>query len=130
MNALHISKALNKLEIDEWVISGNCGNKEEFLAGFKKVIGKTNDGSAILTQDQTKWGFNVDEVLAMAKQIEDEEPLEALREERNKRIAETDWWALSDVAMSPEQTAYRKALRDITDQYSSLEEVVWPVKPT
>ena len=52
-----------------------------------------------------------------------------LRVERNKRIAETDWWALSDSNMTQEQEDYRKALRDITDVYDSLDDVVWPVKP-
>lgn len=56
-------------------------------------------------------------------------PMEALREERNRRIAETDWWALSDRAPTPEQLAYRQALRDITGTYSSLDDVVWPTKP-
>ncbi len=55
--------------------------------------------------------------------------LNDLRNERNKRIAETDWWANSDLTMTSEQTAYRQALRDITDTYTSLEDVVWPTKP-
>ena len=52
-----------------------------------------------------------------------------LRAERNKKIAETDWWALSDSNITQEQEDYRQALRDITDVYSSLDDVVWPVKP-
>ena len=57
------------------------------------------------------------------------EPIKLLREERNRRIAETDWWASSDLTMSAERTAYRQALRDITNTYSSLDDVVWPDKP-
>ena len=53
------------------------------------------------------------------------EPLKLLREERNRRLAETDWWASSDLTMTAEQTAYRQALRDITETYSSLDTVVW-----
>jgi hypothetical protein len=55
--------------------------------------------------------------------------LDDLRAERNRRIAETDWWANSDLTMTAEQTAYRQALRDITQTYTSLEDVVWPTKP-
>ena len=55
--------------------------------------------------------------------------LEDLRDERNARLLETDWWASSDLTMTSEQTAYRQALRDITDNYSSLDDVVWPEKP-
>ena len=55
--------------------------------------------------------------------------LNDLRRERDKRIAETDWWALGDRTMTTEQTSYRQALRDITNSYTSLEDVVWPIKP-
>lgn len=55
--------------------------------------------------------------------------LEDLRDERNALLAETDWWASSDLTMTSAQTTYRQALRDITDTYSSLDDVVWPTKP-
>ena len=48
---------------------------------------------------------------------------------RNQLLAETDFYALSDVTMSSEMTTYRQALRDITNTYSSLDDVVWPTKP-
>ena len=62
------------------------------------------------------------------------------REERNKRLAETDWKALSDVTMSEEWKTYRQALRDITkhENWPNLKaplmdgsgENDWPVKPS
>jgi hypothetical protein len=55
--------------------------------------------------------------------------LSDLRAERDAKLAETDWWASSDLTMTAEQTAYRQALRDITDTYSDLDTVVWPTKP-
>ena len=56
--------------------------------------------------------------------------LDELRTERNRLIAETDWWDMSDTpTMTAAQTTYRQALRDITDSYSSLDDVVWPTKP-
>ena len=36
------------------------------------------------------------------------------REERNRRLAETDWMACSDLTMSEDWKTYRQALRDIT----------------
>ena len=57
------------------------------------------------------------------------EPLAELRAVRNTKLAETDWWANSDLTMTAEQIAYRQALRDITNTYNSLETVVWPTKP-
>jgi hypothetical protein len=55
--------------------------------------------------------------------------LQQLRAERNQRLANTDWWASSDLTMTAEQTAYRQALRDITNTYTSLDDVVWPEEP-
>jgi len=58
-----------------------------------------------------------------------ERDLEELRKERNSLLSETDWWASSDLTMTDAQTAYRQALRDITDNATSLDNVTWPTKP-
>ena len=58
-----------------------------------------------------------------------EKPLNELREERNRLLAETDWWVLPDRTATQAQLDYRQALRDITDTYTSLDTVVWPTKP-
>ena len=53
----------------------------------------------------------------------------AIRLERDRLLAETDWTALSDVTMSPEMATYRQALRDVTAQPSFPDNVTWPAKP-
>ena len=65
------------------------------------------------------------------------EPMRLLRQERDRRIAETDWWVLPDRTASQEQKDYRQALRDITetqtptlDENGQLTNVTWPTKPT
>lgn len=58
-----------------------------------------------------------------------EQNLQTLRNVRNNILAESDWMANSDVVMSEEWKAYRQALRDITDNYTSIHDVVWPDKP-
>lgn len=55
--------------------------------------------------------------------------LEALREERDRLLAETDWWCLSDQTPTQAQLDYRQALRDLPANYSSLETAVFPAKP-
>jgi hypothetical protein len=55
--------------------------------------------------------------------------MKLLRIERDRLIAETDFYALGDVTMSSEMTAYRQALRDITNSATSLDDVTWPTKP-
>ena len=55
--------------------------------------------------------------------------LSSLRVARDQKLAETDWWAMADRTMTPEQIAYRQSLRDITQNYQSIVDVVWPTKP-
>lgn len=52
-----------------------------------------------------------------------------LREERNKRLAETDYLALADVTLTDEMRAYRQALRDLPANTADPANPVWPVKP-
>ena len=55
-----------------------------------------------------------------------------LRQDRNRKLAETDFYALSDVTMSEEMTTYRQNLRDITEGLTTVEEVKaveFPTKP-
>ena len=56
---------------------------------------------------------------------------EALRVKRNELLAETDWTQNRDVTLSNDADwkTYRQALRDITKEYKSLEDVKWPEKP-
>ena len=69
------------------------------------------------------------EITAKIAELEAAEPMRLLRTERNQRLANTDWWVLPDRTPTQAQLDYRQALRDITDTYSSLEDVVWPTKP-
>ena len=65
---------------------------------------------------------------------------ESQRAERNRRLAETDYMALSDVTMSNDWKTYRQALRDITthSNWPNLKvpdmdgsgDNDWPVKPS
>lgn len=53
------------------------------------------------------------------------------RNYRDRLMSETDWWASSDRTMSDDETAYRKALRDITTHanWPHLQDDDWPTKP-
>ena len=94
------------------------------------------DNVVQVSDDNGAWDINnnvvqVDEDLVSTKaaQLAVEQDMLWLRTERNQRLANTDWWASSDLTMTEAQTAYRQALRDITNSYSSLDTVVWPTKP-
>ena len=55
----------------------------------------------------------------------------AHRATRDAKLAETDFYALSDVTMSDAMTTYRQALRDLPthDNWPNLEEADWPTAP-
>ena len=55
--------------------------------------------------------------------------LKVLRAERDRRLAETDWWVLPDRTATTEQLAYRQALRDLPANTVDPANPVWPTKP-
>ena len=69
-------------------------------------------------------------------ELDSAEPLKLLREERNKRLQETDWRFRSDLTPSQECIDYSQALRDLPstsspelDENGQLSNVTWPTKP-
>ena len=61
-----------------------------------------------------------------------EDKINLLRTKRNSLLAQTDYLALSDQTMTAEMTAYRQALRDITNGLTTVadvEAVVFPERP-
>jgi len=55
-----------------------------------------------------------------------------LRQKRNRLLTATDYLALSDNTLSADMTTYRQALRDITNNLTTLEQiqaVEFPTKP-
>jgi len=55
-----------------------------------------------------------------------------LRSRRNQLLAETDFYALSDVTMSDDMKTYRQELRDLPsgkDTVEKCENATWPTKP-
>ena len=53
-----------------------------------------------------------------------------LREDRTKKLAETDWWGASDLTMTDAQKKYRQDLRDLPANTSDPTNPTWPTKPT
>jgi len=89
--------------------------------------------------DHNQNPITVDEALVEAKiaELEAAEPLRLLREKRNQLLAQSDWMAVSDRTMSPEQIAYRQSLRDMPannpdvalNEAGELINVTWPTEP-
>jgi len=67
---------------------------------------------------------------AAYKAQKDTDQAKAVREDRNKRLSESDWTQVLDAPV--DQTAwaaYRQALRDVTAQAGFPWDIEWPVKP-
>jgi len=52
-----------------------------------------------------------------------------VRADRNRKLAETDYLALSDQTLSTEMNTYRQALRDVPTQ-TDPDNITWPSKPS
>ena len=59
--------------------------------------------------------------------------LDRLRVQRNQKLAETDYLALSDNTLADNMKTYRQQLRDLTsglDTVDKVNNVTWPTKPS
>ena len=128
-----VSEAILALDPNcQFVLHGEPTDAISFNAGFRLVTGVDANDLAILSDDPDDWekaGITWGTVKIKLADLNDKEPIKLLREERNRLIAETDWWASSDLDMPLERAVYRQQLRDITNTYTSLDDVVWPDKP-
>ena len=114
-----------------WILRGQPTNETEFNKMLRMLI-LDSDGNTIETTDYPD-GLTWGAVSAKKTELENAEPLKILRVERNAKLAETDW----EIVMHKEKgtniptalKTYRQSLRDITDTYTSLDDVVWPEKP-
>ena len=85
-----------------------------------KFFDYTNDEGTVVTRAEQEAEYT-------AKKTADKAA--AIRAERDKKLAETDWMGMSDVTMSEAWATYRQALRDVTEQDTFPESVTWPTKP-
>ena len=134
-----VAEALTELKITEWVLRGEPTKESEFKEMFRKVTGADENGSAIETDDTSKWGVTWKQVSDKMATIDAAAPMVELRKQRDAKLAETDWTALSDVTLSDNMKTYRQALRDLPASADGkdaslkdgvLENVKWPLKPT
>ena len=79
----------------------------------------------------TKW--SVADMEQEAKDALDAQQATAVREQRNKKLAESDWTQLQDAPLWTEQKAswsvYRQSLRDVSTQEGFPWDITWPKEP-
>ena len=100
--------------------------------------GDLYDYSGLQWTDSVQTKPTETEVNSKIAELDRAEPMRLLREERNRRIALTDWRASSDLTLSNAWKTYRKALRDLpakatpklnSDYQLDLTSVTWPTEP-
>ena len=98
---------------------------------YSSVVSINGDGDNAVATDANGNVVSWDSSAVATKEAEliTAYKLSELRTERNRLIAETDYLALSDATLTSAMSTYRQALRDITDNATSLDDVTWPTKP-
>tara|TARA_B100000949_G_scaffold74464_1_gene66415 strand:- start:558 stop:959 length:402 start_codon:yes stop_codon:yes gene_type:complete len=131
-----IGDALRSLDINDYVlVAGVPTNETDFLNSFRKVVGKDATNTAILSSDPSKFGVTWTQIAPKIAELQAAEPMRLMKEQRNIKLAETDWWSCSDLTMTQSQKDYRQALRDLPAtaepkiENRQLTNVTWPEKP-
>ena len=96
------------------------------------------DDPSTIGWDNPENAPSIEQINAKFQELNAAEPMRLLREERNNKLAETDWMSFSDSpTMTDEWKTYRQALRDLPstasptlDEQGNLTNVTWPTKPT
>lgn len=108
--------------------NGNKIPNEQRMQTQYVIINKEHEGLVVRPTDE--------EINSKVEELENAEPMRLLRQERDRRMAETDWWCCSDRNPNQAQLDYRTALRDLPsnaepqlDTEGNLTNVTWPTKP-
>ena len=93
-----------------WTLDGTDYSGLTWLDESPKPTKKTLDDAWPQVQHDLKW--------------------EAVRAERDRRLAACDWTQVADAPVDPVAwAAYRQELRDIPQDYNDPDLVVWPEEP-
>jgi len=105
------------------VTTYKASSKEAELHYYNIVEWTLDDGTVTMSPSAFPVGYDI-----VGPIIE----LKMLRDERNKLLQKSDWTQSRDVKLTndDEWILYRQSLRDITNSYSSIFDVVWPTEPS
>ena len=94
-----VTDALKLLNIDDWYLRGDPQNEDEFNDCFSKITGTDSNGNAILSNEPEEWDVTWKQVSDKMAEIDAAAPMVELRRQRDVKLEETDFYALSDVTM-------------------------------
>lgn len=110
-------------------ISSLCPNISFKVYSSYDSIEFINPPDSFIKPSEEEVQLKIDELTAA-------EPMRQLRQQRNQKLAQSDWMAVSDRTMTPEQIAYRQSLRDMPannldvalNDAGELINVTWPTE--
>ena len=121
-------KTLIGIGITQFKFDEGIEDETTYLEKCQEQVGVTTTNDAIFgtpTKNWTTFKVKYDEIMSTF-------PMGELRIERNRRLAETDFYALSDVTLADNMKTYRQNLRDLPDGKDTVDKcdnVTWPTKP-
>ena len=110
----------HKLVVRDGVVQDSKGNWVEAWKEIEMFTEYTDDNGDTITVETQKTAYDTQKKNELAK---------TERAIRDNLLAETDYYALSDVTMSTAMTTYRQALRDIPQQTNFPTIIDCPTKP-
>jgi len=127
-NALPTRPVIGQYTADNAPVPEMVG--DDIIAGYWQIGYTAVDMFADTTDEEGVTTTKAEHEAAYQATL-DAKAAEANRTTRNKLLAETDYFALTDVTMDAAMTSYRQALRDITSHanWPNLDEADWPTKP-
>ncbi len=110
-----------QISVRDGVEQDSKGNWVEKYVAKDMFADTTVDGKTVTKAEHEK----------VYQEALDEVTGENNRSTRNSKLAETDFYALSDVTMPDNVKTYRQALRDLPTHknWPNLEDADWPTKP-
>tara|TARA_Y100000004_G_C8890930_1_gene401996 strand:+ start:641 stop:1138 length:498 start_codon:yes stop_codon:yes gene_type:complete len=110
-----------QISVRDGVEQDSKGNWVEKYVAKDMFADTTVDGKTVTKTEHEK----------VYQEALDEVTGENNRSTRNSKLAETDFYALSDVTMPDNVKTYRQALRDLPTHknWPNLEDADWPTKP-
>lgn len=90
------------------------------------------EGTPVFSAEDQRWTqvWSVRDITQEEVESRNAAQAASVREERNAKLADSDWTQLADsTADKATWASYRKALRDITDQAGFPLTITWPTQP-
>ena len=103
-------------------------NHDAVFRAYPNVV-TYDDGEGAFDAEGNPVVIDMTLVDAVTPDVERESFELSLRLERNKRLAETDYLALSDATLTDEMRTYRQELRDLPANTTDPANPTWPTKP-